>query len=275
MDGANRETGTMGAAPGTEAAGAELAALTGRLWEARQKGDHSPAWLNGALDLDGALAVQLGLLARKVAAGERLAGWKVGLTSERARKALGVDARPFGHLLASRVFPTGAALRAAEIAHPSIEPELCFTIGRRVAGAEPSRAEVAGALARVSAGFEINERRAGSARPDFCAMVTDCLTQWGIVEGQGVEPGAAPDLGGVRCALFRDGAVVYQGVSRDELDDHLESLRRLVAALAAHGLALEPGQKVITGAFARFDAAAGQSWRAVYDGIGAVEVSFR
>jgi hypothetical protein len=31
---------------------------------------------------------------------------------------------------------------------------------------------------------------------------------------------------------------------------------------------------VITGAFARFDAASGQRWRAVYDGIGEVEVAF-
>jgi 2-keto-4-pentenoate hydratase len=47
-----------------------------------------------------------------------------------------------------------------------------------------------------------------------------------------------------------------------------------VSGLAAHGRALEPGHKVITGAFARFDAAAGQRWRAVYDGIGEVEVTF-
>ncbi|MFZ8914688.1 MAG: hypothetical protein ACO2YP_08875, partial [Pseudomonadales bacterium] len=35
----------------------------------------------------------------------------------------------------------------------------------------------------VCAGFELNERRPGSAEPDFFAMVTDCLTNWGIVHG--------------------------------------------------------------------------------------------
>jgi 2-keto-4-pentenoate hydratase len=105
-------------------------------------------------------------------------------------------------------------------------------------------------------------------------MVTDCLTQWGIVEGGGVALREAGDLGRVRCTLLRDGEKVYEGTSRDELDDHVESLRRLVAELAAHGRALEPGHRVITGAFARFDAASGQRWRAVYDGIGEVEVAF-
>jgi 2-keto-4-pentenoate hydratase len=104
--------------------------------------------------------------------------------------------------------------------------------------------------------------------------VTDCLTQWGIVAGSGVALSPELELGSVRCRLSRDGEQVYEGTSKDELDDHVESLRRLVVALAGQGRALEPGQRVITGAFARFDAAAGQRWRAEYSGIGAVEVRF-
>ncbi len=252
----------------------DVEALVERLWQARRAGDHCPSWLVGALSLDLALDVQLGLLARRIAEGERLAGWKVGLTSERARKALGADVRPFGYLLASRAFASGARIAAASIRGLSIEPELCFCVARPLAGRDVAREQVLAAIERVAAGFELNERRAGTARPDLGAMVTDGLTHWGIVEGSGVALPADGDLSRVRCALERDGARVYQGVSGDELDDHIESLRRLVAVLSAHGRALEPGQKVITGAFARFDAAPGQRWRAVYDGIGEVEVSF-
>jgi 2-keto-4-pentenoate hydratase len=252
----------------------DLAAFTERLWKARQKGDYAPEWLNGALSLDQALDVQLGLLERKRAQGEALAGWKVGLTSERARSALGVDERPFGHLLSSRLLETGSTAPTAEIPRPSIEPEMCFSVGRRLAGARLSREEIRDSIDRVAAGFELNARRPSSVRPDFCAMVTDCLTQWGIVEGSGVELASAPDLTGVRCTLFRDGEQVYTGLSRDELDDHLDSLARLVAGLTAHGQALLPGQKVITGSFTRFEAAAGEHWRADYEGIGSVEVTF-
>jgi 2-keto-4-pentenoate hydratase len=253
--------------------GPEHSALVDRLWESRLRGDVSPGWLAG-LSLDDALDVQLGLLDRKLAAGERLAGWKVGLTSNRARTALGVDARPFGSVLASHLFESGARVPAASIAKPSIEPELCFEIGQRLTGPGLSRDQVRAALARVRAGFELNERRAGSTRPDFGAFVTDGLTQWGVVRGGGVSIADAGDLNAVRCSLLRDGEKVYAGVSRDELDDHLESLSRLAAVLGAHGRALEPGQVVITGAFARFDAAAGQRWRAEYVGVGDVEVVF-
>jgi 2-keto-4-pentenoate hydratase len=254
-------------------AASDRTALVDRLWESRARGDVSPAWLMG-LSLDDALDVQLGLLERRLAAGEKLAGWKVGLTSNRARAALGVDARPFGHVLASHLFGSGARVPAASIAKPSLEPEMCFEIGRRLAGPGLSREQVRAGLARVCAGFELNERRVGSTRPDFGAFVTDGLTQWGVVRGSGVTLDEAGDLDAVHCTLLRDGEKVYAGVSRDELDPHLESLSRLAAVLGAHGRALEPGQVVITGAFARFDAAAGQRWRAEYRGVGDVEVTF-
>lgn len=250
----------------------DLEGLTERLWRERQSGDYAPAWLNGSLDLDQALEVQLGLLGRELAQGARQAGWKVGLTSERARLALEADERPFGYVL--RHLRSEARLPIAELRHPSIEPELCFTVGSRIAGPRPSRDEVSRSVARVAAGFEINERRPGSVRPDFCSMVTDCLTQWGVVEGEGVAWSDAPDLAGVRCTLRRDGEQVYRGLSRDELDDHVESLSRLAAVLNAHGRALEPGQIVITGAFSRFDVQPGQHWCADYEGIGSVEVAF-
>ena len=234
-----------------------------RLWRARQDGDYAPAWLVGQLDLKEALDLQLGLLARAEADGERQSGWKVGLTSERARQAVGVDERPFGYLLASRTLPSGATIDAA-LHHPSIEIEMCFTIG---AGGQPER---------VAAGFEINERRPGSARPDFGVMVTDCLTNWGIVEGSGVSPVPnASDLSGTVIRLERNGDEVFADRSDAHVDDHMVSLARLADQLDRHGRTLEPGQKVITGAFARFDTGAGDDWRAVYEGIGEVEVHIR
>jgi 2-keto-4-pentenoate hydratase len=56
------------------------------------------------------------------------------------------------------------------------------------------------------------------------------------------------------------------------VDDHYASIARLAAKLAEHGQALESGFKVITGAFARHDMMVGDHWRAVYSGVGEVEI---
>jgi 2-keto-4-pentenoate hydratase len=252
---------------------ANVVEVTARLWDAREAADYCPAWLPGALTFDEALAVQLALLERELARGRELGGWKVGFTSPRARKAVGTDTRPFGYVLAHRVFASGATVPAASIQRASIEPELCFTFRSRLAG-EVSRAEVEAAVARVSAGYELNERRPGSARPDVHAMITDCVTQWGIVAGSGVALPPGADLGGVRCTLSCNGDERYSGLSRDELDDHMDSLAALAAELGRHGRAIEAGQRAITGAFARFEIEPGQRWRATYSGIGDVEVTF-
>ena len=251
-----------------------IAGIAERLWESRDRGDPFPQWLIGALTLEDALALQLLMLGREQARGEELAGWKIGLTSPRARTALKADVRPFGYLLARRVLMTPAAIDAAAISGPAIEPELCFTFVRKVGGANATREQVAAALGTVSAGFEINEARRGSARPDLTALVADRLTNWGIVVGSGVALAAAGNTGDVACRLECDDETVYEGLSRDELDDHLDSLTALVQALGRHGREIETGQRVITGAFTRFEVQPGQSWRATYSGIGQVEARF-
>ena len=251
-----------------------LSDMAARLWDSRLAGDPFPEWLNGSLDLEQALALQLLLLEREVAGGEQLGGWKIGLTSPRARAALNADVRPFGYILARRVFATGATVDASAISGPAIEPELCFTFARSLSGAAVTRDEVAAALDTVSAGFEINEARRGSSRPDLPALVSDRLTNWGIVVGAGLPVVQAGDLGAIACRLECDDEPGYEGVSRDELDDHFDSLTALVRALGRHEHAIEAGQRVITGAFTRREAKPGQRWRATYSGVGTVEVRF-
>ncbi|MEA3217171.1 MAG: hypothetical protein QOJ19_3327 [Acidimicrobiia bacterium] len=245
--------------------------LAERYWKAVESGDHAPGDLLGKLDLDTALHAQLRVLRARLAAGQRLGGFKVGLTSERARKAIGADERPFGFILADRILSSGATVEGGNIRRGSVEPELCFTIGQRLTG-QVSPDDVREAVSRVAAGFELNEARPGSARRDFGLLVADDLTQWGIVEGTGRSPSDAGDLGRVECRLERNGELVYTGRSADELDDHYTSIARLAAKLAEHGHALEAGFKVITGAFARHDMVLGDRWRAAYSGVGEVEI---
>ena len=249
----------------------DLDAVAERLAADIADGDHFPVWLSGSLDLDGALAVQLRLLRRDLDEGEQLAGWKVGLTSERARRAVGADVRPFGYLLASHVFASGAEIPASSIRRPSIEVEFLFTITRPLRGAAVTSAEARAASDHVAAGFELNERRAGSVRPDLVAMATDRMTQWGVVEGTGVDPRGV-NLNDVVVRMWCDDDERIAARSGDEVDDHWTSIARLAAELDHYDLGLQPGQKVITGALGRFDLVPGEQWRASFDGIGDVAI---
>lgn len=247
--------------------------LAERLLAARAGGDFSPPFLSGSLDLHQALDLQLAVLTEHRAAGKTVGGWKVGLTSQASRKRLGADERPFGFVLADRTFGSGATIDSSAISSLSVETEMCFTVGRDVTDPEITPDRILDYMSLAAAGFELNESRPGSTTPDFFAMVTDCLTNWGIVCGNGVAPPDANTLSATAITMERNGTQVFSGVSSDYVDDHAISLCRLVEQLARHGETLRAGQKIITGAFARFPAEPGDHWRATYEGLGSVEIT--
>ncbi len=234
-----------------------------------------PNTLRGRLTLADALRVQLAVRDRKIAAGGKQAGWKVGLTSERARRRYGTDARPFGYIMAADVYAAGATVPIARAHNPGLEPELCFAIGTTLRGPGVTPAQVRAAVAGVSAAFELVEDRAQGVA-DFPLNVADNLSQWGLVLGETLSP--VPDtfaLESVRMECRCDTQLVAQAIGdKNQIDDHFLSLSILANTLAECGEALEAGMRVITGSFSNHDVSVGQSWRADFSGIGAVSARF-
>lgn len=107
---------------------------------------------------------------------------------------------------------------------------------------------------------------------DPAALLADDLTQWGIVVGDRASPDAlSPEL---RVRLSCDGVAKAEAGPDYEIDDPFLSLARLAATLHRFGLAIEPGDHVITGAWARCAIEAPGRWTAEFTGIGSVSVEF-
>lgn len=241
------------------------------LFAGARAGGFDVAPLAGRYDLEEGLALQLGVLERWRAAGDERGGWKVGFTSGRSRDMLGPGFRPFGYVLRSRIFPSDARVPLARIARPSLEPELCLVARERLAGADVTAAEARAAVSCVAAGFEINEARL-RGELDPAALLADGLTQWGIVVGDRAAPQGL--LSGLRVRLCCDGALRAEAGPDYAIDDPFLSLARLAATLHRFGLAVEPGDHVITGAWARCAVEGSGRWTAEFGGIGSVSVEF-
>ena len=78
----------------------ELQCAVEEFWAARGRGEHFPASYFDRLSLDEAYRIQLALIERRCAEGERQIGWKVGLTSKAIQQQFGQ----------SRDWPFGAAI---------------------------------------------------------------------------------------------------------------------------------------------------------------------
>jgi len=248
------------------------------LWAAYEAADGRPSALPDEvgvlfadLGFEDGLAVQADILARRLARGDHQVGWKVGLTSERARKLVGIDDRPFGHLM--HLVDSGATVRWADSLGPSIEPELCFTAGERIAGPDVTPEQVRGSLSRAAAGYELNERRTVVGQ-NMALLIGDNLTNWAIAEGGGCDPGQIHDIDATEIVVSCNGEERFRCTSRDEVDTPYLSIARLAATLDRHGLAIEAGHKIITGAYCRFDASPGDTWTTDYSGLGRVEITY-
>ena len=208
-----------------------------------------------------------------------VAGWKVGLTSGAARDSMGPGFRPFGYVLAERVFDSGAVLplatyRSGETLRVGVENELCFTMGAAVApdaDKEQARAAVAG----VAPAFEINEQRLARTA-GVADRLADDLNQWGIVCGDTVAlDWVRFDFESLRVALCCDDAEVEVVAARGHIDDHFDSIAALARQLGRFGRRLEAGSRVITGSYTRQRVASASSWEGDFGpDIGQVSVEF-
>jgi 2-oxo-3-hexenedioate decarboxylase len=225
------------------------------------------------LDLREGLPLQLALAELWRRGGEEVGGWKIGWTSGGARDRGGPGFRPFGFVLASRILPSGSTLSGASVPGGALEPEICVTIGRRLAGPDVTTEEARAAVESVAPAFEVISHRL----PDglsLAARIGNGLNNWGIVVGEQQAPDIALDS--LQVELRHDGELLAGALSdANRVDDPYLSLTRVTRELHDYGLALEPGQRLITGSITPSVKVTEGRYEATFGPLGAVAVEFR
>jgi 2-oxo-3-hexenedioate decarboxylase len=90
-------------------------------------------------DVTAAYAIQQDVVARRVARGERIAGIKLGLTSEAKMRQMGVHEAIWGRLTDAMRIPDGGTVELGKRIHPKVEPEVAFLVkGGTIASIAPA-----------------------------------------------------------------------------------------------------------------------------------------
>jgi 2-keto-4-pentenoate hydratase len=241
-----------------------------RFWEARSKGEFFPADWHHRLNMEQAYRVQLGVVARRVAAGERQVGWKVGMTAEAMRRQFGFHEPVFGCLMEDGTRRSGHVFGADELIRPGFETEVCVRLREPLSGiADADRARRA--VEACFPALEIVETR-GDLVAQMALALADNAQQKAFVLGEPV-PLNDLRLAEVEARVEVSGAEVARARGGEVLGDPLNSVIWLAKKLAEFGLALRPGDLIMTGSFTRqFPLAPGDRVRAEFDGLGTVEV---
>lgn len=86
------------------------------------------------ITIEDAYAIQREWVAMKLAAGRRLKGHKIGLTSRAMQQSSQIDEPDYGALLDDMFFAEGSEIPAGRFIVPRVEVELAFVLGKRLQG---------------------------------------------------------------------------------------------------------------------------------------------
>jgi 2-keto-4-pentenoate hydratase len=245
----------------------DLATAVEDFWTARARGEFFPQAYFDRLDLDDAYRIQLALIDRRVAAGERQIGWKVGLTAKPIQEQFGFHEPVFACILETQL--SGHLFGATELINPGFETELCVRLGRGLEGSV-NLEQVRAAVDVIHPAFEIIETR-GDMKQITLAMA-DNGQQRSVVLGTPVQLAPTMELDQVEARVRLNGNEVATGLGSAVLGNPLNSVRWLAEKLRHHGRGLRPGDIIMTGSFVRqFPLQAGDIAVAEFSGIGRVE----
>ena len=200
-----------------------------------------------ALDLAAAYETQGVVIARKIAAGQRVVGVKLGLTSRAKQERMGIATPLTGVLTDAMALAPDEPLVVNELIHPRIEPEIVFVMQSPLRGPGVTAASALAAIGAVHAGLEVIDSRYTDfdfALPDVVA--DNASSARFVVSAMGVSP-VGLDLVLEACVLRVDGDVVYTATGAAVQGNPLEALALAANDLAMRGGSIEQGDIVLTG----------------------------
>ncbi|MFI9642401.1 2-keto-4-pentenoate hydratase [Micromonospora sp. NPDC051925] len=223
------------------------------------------------LDAAGGYAVQRRLTELLVSDGERVIGYKAGLTSAPMQKMFGVDAPDYGPVFASTVHPDGTRFARGDFISPKVEAEIVFRLASPLTGPGVTVEQAHAAIGEVVAGLEIVDSRITDWRIRLGDTIADLASNGAAVLGRPVPARAELDHRSVRMAFRRNGELIASGRGADALGDPVAVVALLANLLGESGVTLEAGQLIMTGALhAAVPLSPGDTYTAEFDHLGTV-----
>ncbi len=233
------------------------------------------------MTVDDGYAIQQAWVALKCAAGRKIVGHKIGLTSRAMQMAAQITEPDFGALLDDMVFAPGDIPFQRFIA-PMVEVELAFVLNRELAGPNVTLEDVMAATEYVVPAIEIidarierQDRTTKQMRRVF-DTISDNAANAGIVLGATRVKPDALDLRWTGAIMSKNDVVEETGLAAGVLGHPAMGIAWLANKLSVHGESLIPGEILLAGSFTRpVLAVAGDKFTVDYGGVlGRIDLQF-
>lgn len=203
-------------------------------------------------DVEDAYAIALAVRDLKVAAGARVKGHKVGLTSKAMREMFDASEPDYGFIYDDWFVPEGSAVSADRLNRALVEQEVAFVLGDALRGPAVNAADVIRATDFVLGALEVVDSRYDGRGPNMLVDSISDGASCGFVVLGGC-PRRLTDIDPRRIggALSIGGEVHESGVASAVLGNPVNAVAWLANTLHRFGVTMQPGDVILSGSFIR------------------------
>lgn len=235
-----------------------------------------PTASNPDMSVEDAYAIQLENVAKKVAAGEKVIGMKVGLTSKAMQNLLHVDEPDYGHLTDKMLVLEGGFCPIDELNQPKVEGELAFCLKKTLRGPGVTVADVYNATDWVVPAIEIVDSRIQDWKITLADTIADNGSSARFIIGGRMTPIGNVDMRLTGMTLEKNGELVNSGTCAEVWGNPAAAVAWLANKLSEFNIELKEGNIVMAGAVtAALPAAKDDSFTVTFHGMGSVTVKFK
>ncbi len=212
-----------------------------------------PSGSYGKLSLHDAYEVQARVAARRVAAGERQIGWKVGATSFAILEQMKglIDGPSYGVLMSGTTFSDPECIRASDFFGIGLEAEIGIVLEKPLQGPGITNIDVLAAASAVVAGVEILDGRIVEGTSSLEDGMADNAFHGGCVLGTLMCPARGFDFLHEGVIVRKNGKLFGSACGVEALGNPLSVVSWLANELAKHERGIEAGQVISTGSLTK------------------------
>lgn len=221
-----------------------------------------------------AYRVQLALRDSYVRRGQRVVGWKAGLTSKPKMDQMGVDKPGVGFLTDAMARPENSLIALADMIHPRAECEIAFVTGIDLRG-QVSTEDVLAATEFIQPAIEIIDSRFTGFKFDLESVLCDNSSSARFIVGGRPRRPREVDMRTLGTVIEKNGEIVEFGAAANVMGHPARAVAMLVGILSEFDESLPAGSIVLSGAItAAIPVSAGDCVTARFLDMGSVSIRF-
>lgn len=233
-----------------------------------------PSALFPEIEFEDAYSISAEVAKKQQAAGAKLIGYKVGLTSVAMRRSSKIDEPDYGYLYEHFMVPDGGKVAHADYCLPRVEPELAFLLAEPLKGPGVTLLDVMRATEYIMPSIEIIDTRVDEPRKIYDTIADNGAGAGIILGGQPIQPNDV-DLRMVPGILYRNADIEETGLACAVMNHPANGIAWLANKLAELDISLKAGDIMLSGSFTRpVWAQVGDTIRADFGDLGSVSVQF-